>query len=248
MTLLPYQSWLRIRPEFKYYNGINFDDSRGLVISGSMQLTQLSDAWAEYQYSNMNYEAIQNTSIQYQKDVNNITNQKNIISGSINAISAGISGATGGALIGGPIGGIIGGVIGAGASTGGLIADQYYDRKLQNMALDYSQDMYNLTLGNIKGQTATISKLTALNNNFKWWPYIEFSECTDTEYKAIENKFKYNGMTVNRIGQLKDFENPNGEYYLKGKLIRFEDDIDGMDYNMMNMIADEVNKGFFIGG
>lgn len=248
ITLLPYQSWLRIRPEFKYYNGINFDDSRGLVISGSMQLTQLTDAWAEYQYSNMNYEAIQNTSIQYQKDVNNITNQKNIISGSINAISAGISGATGGALIGGPIGGIIGGVIGAGASTGGLIADQYYDRKLQNMALDYSQDMYNLNLGNIKGQTATISKLTALNNNFKWWPYIEFSECTDIEYEAIENKFKYNGMTVNRIGQLKDFENPNGEYYLKGKLIRFEDDIDGMDYNMMNMIADEVNKGFFIGG
>ncbi len=244
MTLLPYQSYLRIRPVFKYMNGINEDDARGLVINGSLSLSQTSSAWAEYQYSNMNYEAIQNASVQYQKNQYDIQNQKNLISGVTGSISSGISGAVGGALVGGPVGAVVGGVVGLGASAAGLGLDQYYDRKSQNLTLNYSQDMYQLQLGNIKGQSPTLAKITALNNCYKWWPYIEQVECTEVEYTAIENKLKYNGMSINRIGTLQDFTKYGEEWYIKGKIIRLNLE----NYDIVNAISEEVNLGFFVEG
>ncbi len=242
MTLLPYQSYLRIRPTFQYLNGIEEDDSRGLVVGGSLSLTQLSSAWANYQYSNMNYEAIQNTSIEFTKYQYELQNKKNLISGVANAVSSGISGAVGGGLVGGIPGAIGGGITSLATSTIGLGLDQKYDRELQARTLDYTKDMYQLNLGNIKGQTPTLSKLTALNICYKWWPYIEQSDCTETELTAIWNKLKYNGMTINRIGKLEDFTRKGYECYIKGKIIRLELE----NFEIVNAIAEEVNQGFYI--
>ncbi len=242
MTLLPYQSYLRIRPTFQYLNGIEEDDSRGLVVGGSLSLTQLSSAWANYQYSNMNYEAIQNTSIEFTKYQYELQNKKNLISGVANAVSNGISGAVGGGLVGGIPGAIGGGITSLATSTIGLGLDQKYDRELQAKTLDYTKDMYQLNLGNIKGQTPTLSKLTALNVCYKWWPYIEQSDCTETELNAIWNKLKYNGMTINRIGKLEDFTRKGYECYIKGKIIRLELE----NFEIVNAIAEEVNQGFYI--
>ena len=62
------------------------------------------------------------------------------------------------------------------------------------------------------------------------------------------NKLIYNGMSINRIGTLREFVSqkpPQIDYgYYKGKLIRLEGI--GDDFHMANTISSELNKGVYI--
>ena len=84
---------------------------------------------------------------------------------------------------------------------------------------------------------------TGLLYNNKIFPVLEFYSCTDEEKTAFENKIKYNGMTVMRIGTISEFIKSEPTY-IKGKLIRVED-IDE-DFHYINELANEFNKGVFI--
>lgn len=103
--------------------------------------------------------------------------------------------------------------------------------------------MFNYNLGNIQALPNSMTKTSPLTANFKFYPFIEKYDCTNTEKQALINKLYYNGMTIMRIGTMSEFiqDTPT---YIKGKLIRLENTDE--DYHVINSIAGELNKGVFI--
>ena len=41
--------------------------------------------------------------------------------------------------------------------------------------------------------------------DFKYWPFVEYYTCTETEKQALRDKLNWNGYTIGRIGRVKDF-------------------------------------------
>ena len=104
-------------------------------------------------------------------------------------------------------------------------------------------DNYKYQLGNIQAVPSSITKTSALTANNPLLPYIEYYTCSDKEKQALQNKLKYNGMTVMRIGTIKEFLQPELSY-IKGKLIRLEDN--NINFHVINTISGELNKGVYI--
>ena len=233
-TLIPYSPWIQIVPVFENFNGTNLNDSKGLIVGGSLSITQTSTSWAEYLRTNSNYSQIFESQMAYQE-----YQQKNSMISS--AISAGSSALTTGIASGIMTGNAIVGV-GAGLASGAAgIADLFTQNKMNQKANEYTREQYNLQLGNIKNTPATISKVTSINSNFAIWPYIETDSCTDAEREIVKKYLKNYGMTINQVGNLENFMNK--EYYCSADII-LADDIKG-DANYKNQIKSEVSQGFF---
>ena len=230
----PFSPYIHINPNFSELYGQDFNDARGLICGGDFSLPKVTNAWANYQQNNKNYEQIFNREIQNMQ----VTHKYQMIQGGVQAIAGVAQGAVSGAALGGVGGAIAGGV----ASLAGGVADQVINQKLYNEALDYKQDLYGMQLGNIKAIPNSISKVSPYNPNNKIFPVLEYYTCTETEKQALKNKIKYNGMTVGRIGTINEFLQPDYSY-IKGKLIRLET-IE--DTNYLNEIASEIYKGVFI--
>ena len=230
----PFSPYIHINPNFSELYGQDFNDARGLICSGDFSLPKVTNAWANYQQNNKNYEQIFNREIQNMQ----VTHKYEMIQGGVQAIAGVAQGAVSGAALGGVGGAIAGGV----ASLAGGIADQVINQKLHNEALDYKQDLFGMQLGNIKAIPNSISKVSPYNPNNKIFPILEYYTCTEQEKQALKNKIKYNGMTVGRIGTINEFLQPDYSY-IKGKLIRLET-IE--DTNYLNEIASEIYKGVFI--
>lgn len=237
-TYLPGQSWIHINPNFKNLNGADYNDVRGLIVTDPMSLSQVSNAWANYQLTNMNYENIFNREIKSMKKSYKYSLVESLTSGIISG--AGSTAATA-MLGGGPIGAAAMGV----ANVGGLIADTALGHLKYKESMSYKTDMYNYNLQNIQAIPNTISKLTGFNENSKIWPFMEYYTCTDEEKEALANKIRYNGMTVMRIGKIKDYIRDE-ETFIQGQIIRIEDIND--DYHVVNEIANEIKQGIFIKG
>ena len=242
-TYLPYNPYIHINPDFKSLYGNDYNDSRGLNVGGDFSLPAISEAWANYQLSNKNYQQIFDRQIQ-NMEVNNSVQKEREVVGAVAGTLGGIAaGASAGKYVGGIGGGIVGGIVGGIASGLAGAEDVRLNDKLRNEALDYSKDMFGYQLGNIKALPNSLSKTSAFTANNKIFPFLEFYSCTDEEKEAFANKLKYNGMTVMRIGKIKDFIRLE-QTYIKGQLIRVED-LKG-DTNYINEIANEINKGVYI--
>lgn len=231
----PFSPYIHINPDFSLLYGQDFNDSRGLICGGDFSLPQASSAWANYETSNKNYQNIFNREVQNMEFNNSISRVQegfNIVSG---AIGAGVGA---GVISHNPI---VGGVSGA-LSLGGGIADYFTNEALRNEALDYKKDMYGYQLGNIKAMPNSLTRTSAFTYNNKIFPILEYYSCTEEEVEALENKIKYNGMTVMRIGTIGEFIKPTEQSYIKGQLIRI--DIHE-DFNYINAISDEIYKGGF---
>lgn len=238
----PFNPYIHINPEFGKLYGRDFNDARGLICSGDFSLPQITSAWANYEANNKNYQNIFNRQIQSMEFNNNIARTQEIfgaITGSIGgAVQGGIAGSSMG-LVGAGIGaglGLVGSVIGGAADI--ITSDQ-----IRNETLDYTKDLYGYNLGNIQAIPYSLSKVGSLNGNNKLWPFIEYYTCTNEEKAALKSKLKYNGMTVMRIGTIREFITET-ETYIKGKLIRNTDI--GTDYNYLKTIAAELNQGLFV--
>lgn len=238
----PYNPYIHVSPIFKAFYGQDFNDPKGLILSGDFSITVTSNLWQEYQIQNKNYQLIFDRQIQ-NLDVNNsIAMEKEkitAITGAITnaasmAIGGGIAGAAiGGAagtaagagygtVIGGAIGAVGGAIGGAGLSVYGAMKDIELLAKQQSENRDYAIDMYTYQLGNIKAMPNTLTKVTAYNNNNKLFPTIEYYTCTDEEKDAFRNKLLYNGMTIMRIGTLRDFvlkDSDEDLSYFQGQMI-----------------------------
>lgn len=238
----PYTPYIHINPDFKRLYGEDFNDPRGLICGGDFGLTQISDAWQNYQIQNKNYQEIFNRQIQNMETNNAVQKEREAWQTAAGAVGGGIGGAIAGGIAG-PIGAAVGGIVGAGASAIAGARDIELNNKLRNEAIDFSKDNFGYQLGNIKALPDNLTKVSSFNQNNKLFPILEYYTCTETEKQALINKIKYNGMTVMRIGTIAEFikQEPT---YIKGQLIRLETVQE--DTNYINEIANELNKGVFI--
>lgn len=239
----PFNPYIHVNPNFGLLYGKDFNDARGLICGGDFSLPQISNAWANYQLNNKNYQAVFDRQIQNMEVNNRVQRTREITGAALGSLQAGVGGAVGGAMLGGPIGAVVGGIASMASSAAGGAADVMLNEQLRNEALDYKRDMFGYELGNIQALPTSITKTSAFTYNNKIFPILEYYTCTDKEKKALKDKIKYNGMTVMRIGTIGEFLG-NGELqYIKGRIIRIEGIDD--DFHYLNAIAEEIFKGAF---
>jgi len=250
----PFNPYIRIAPVFKNLYGYGGQyDARGLILNGDFSITQLSNAWANYELQNKNYQAIFDRQIK-NLEVQNKYQRINDIVGSIaGTAQGGTSGAMTGAMmgsVGGPYGmaagAAIGGTIGTVAAAAGGVADIYINEALRKEVLDMTKDQFGYQLGNIQALPTALSKTSVLTINNPLIPMLERYICSPEEETAFRNKLQYNGMTIMTIGTMGDYtrqKNFDLEYF-KGKLIRIEGLAD--DSHVATAIASELNKGVYI--
>ena len=107
----------------------------------------------------------------------------------------------------------------------------------------FATDTFNMQLDNVRALPNTLTRVSSFNNNNKIFPLLEYYTCTDVEKEAFRNKLLYNGMSVNAIGTIAEYQQTEPTF-IKGRLIRLESVSD--DFHMIGMIAEELNKGVFI--
>lgn len=241
-TYKPYNPYVKVYPVFKGLYGINQNDARGCILGGDFSLPQASDAWASYQLNNKNYQSIFNREVEHLNVEYKYQRIQSGVQVAAGALQGGVSGAGAGSA-GGPAGMIAGAVLGTGLSIGGGIADLSIQKKLFRENLDYKNDLFGYQLGNIKALSQSLAKTSALNEDNRLVPFLEYYTCTETEKEALRNKIKYNGMTVMVIGTMIEYIRSERSY-IKGKLIRCEDFPGSL--NIINALADELNQGVFI--
>lgn len=252
-TYKPFTPYIKLNPNLfdSLYSSLDFNDSIGLICGGDFSISMLSDAMINYELQNRNYQAIFNRNLQ-NLDVNQqIAKEQQQFVGIVGAITGSVGGAGTGALAGAKVGGgygaIAGAVLGgAGGTAAGIIGyekDREWLERQQAEARDFAVDKFNYQLGNIQALPQSITKSSPLSFNNKVWPILEHFSCTDREKELLENKIKYDGMTIMAIGQLTDYSVDGG--YLKGKMIRLTDLID--DSHIAQAIYEEVDKGFYEG-
>lgn len=251
-TYLPYSPYIHAAPNFKNLYGQLFytdakADSRGLVCKGDFSLTTTSDAWANYQNNNKNYENIFNRQIENMEVQNDVNRTREIVSAVTGTISGGAGLAAAGATVN-PVAGVVGGIVGGIAGGVGGYYDYQLNERLRNEAINYQKDNFGYQLGNIKARADSLSKTTAYTYNNRYFIFVEEYDCTDIEKQAFLNKIKFNGMTVMKIGKIADYlqnyYHDEPLRYFKGSLIRLTDI--GNDFHILNAIAGEVYKGVFI--
>ena len=253
----PYQPYIHINPNFGRLYGRDFDDARGLILSGDFSIPQISDAWEQYQIQNKNFQNTFDRQIKNMEIQNKMGRLQDIVGGIVGAGTGAASGAAIGSMVAPGIGTAIGAAAGGISSLIGGIGDIAINETLRNEAIDFAKDNFGYQLGNIQALPYTLTKVSAFNNNNKIFPVLEYYTCTDVEKEALANKIAWNGMTVMTIGKISDYIGNNWSYtttsgtviesqgYIKGKLIRMINDVDE-DYHVVNSLAGELNKGVFI--
>ena len=219
-TYKPYTPYIHINPVWDGIYGGNFDDARGLICSGDFSIARDTSAWTEYQLANKNYQLMFDRQIDTMDFTNEQQRIKEIAGAAAGAVSAGASAAVFGAAAGGPTGAAIGGVAGGLTSAVGGAVDVAMNDKLRARQREDAQLNFEYTLGNIKARPNTLTRVSAFNANNKVFPFIEVFDCTQTEKTVIANYLKWNGYTINAIGNLKDYISPNiNETRIKGRIV-----------------------------
>ena len=246
-TYKPYSPYIHINPDFKGLYGSDFNDNRGLILGGDFSLPQITNAWADYQLNNKNYQQMFDREIQnmeVQRDIQRKQQIASMVTGTLGGAAAG--GMTGSLIAAGPFAGVgagFGAALGAAASLGGGIGDLYLSEQLYNENLDYKKDMFGYQLGNIKALPSSLAKTSALTANNKLFPFVEYYSCTDEEVQALKDKLKYNGYSIGRIGKMIDYLQSQPSY-IKGQIIRIEGIAD--DFHGLKAISEELYKGVFV--
>ena len=240
----PFNPYIRVAPVFKNLYGYGGQyDGRGLILNGDFSITQLSNAWANYELQNKNYENIFRRNMQSLDLQNKYQRVSDIANAVTGAGTAAITGGMTGAMLGpsaGPGGLAAGLTTGAALGMAGGVADVLMKEKLRNEAMDLREDQFKYELGNIQALPTAITKVGVFAINNPLVPMLEMYDCTMEEKNALKAKIEYNGMTVMVIGTMSQYS----EGYFKGKLIRLEGISD--DYHIVNTIASELNKGVYL--
>ena len=246
MRIKPGGSTMLIAPKWKYMYGADFDDYRGLYISGDFSLARGTTAWLQYIVNNKNYQLIQQRQVENMEANNAISNTmtKNNIDyqtkmGLMNsgiALLGGIAKQNAAAVMGGLMGGLT-----SSLNYNHQMLQLSYTKQMQNLAIDYTNDLFNYNLENIKAQPAQIQKIDAFDANYKKYPFLEYYTCTGKEKEILREKLKWNGMTVMAIGTIAEYLTQT-ESYIKGKLIRFNGNL---STNEFNALSEELDKGIY---
>jgi outer membrane lipoprotein SlyB len=243
MELKPFQPYIHVAPKWNEGGlyGIRENDPIGLICGGDFGLTMISDAWQTYERQNKNYQNIFDRQIQNLEVQRNYGRVADVVGGIAGTGQGATSGAMMGGMKGGPKGAIAGGVIGGVLSAVGGVADFAINEALRSENMDYTKDLFGYQLGNIRALPDTLSRVNSFNPNNKIFPILEFYGCSEEETEALKQKIKYNGMSIGRIGKLRDFVNPEETTYIKGQLIVLDELPE--DSHLANDIANEIYKG-----
>ena len=242
-TYKPYQPFINVAPKFNRLYGKDFKDNRGLILSGDFSLPIVKDAWINYQLQNKNYALAFDRQIENLESNYSWQKKMGIANAITGTIQGGVSGSMSGALVGGGVGAVVGGVAGTAASMVGGIMDVNMQQALHNEAIDYTKDNFGYQLQNIQALPNTLNKVSSIISVSKLFPFLEYYTCTNEEKEALQNKLKYNGMTVGRIGKIQDYLQQDTQTYVQGQLIRLEGKY---DTHIANEIANEFKKGWYI--
>ena len=227
----PFAPYIHLNPNFGRLYGQDFNDARGLICGGDFSLPQLSNAWANYQLQNKNYQEIFDRQIQNMEVNNAINNVRSAVGVVGNAVGTGL----------GAGGGFLGAALGLGSAAMGAI-DMALQIGQQQEEIDFKKDLFGYNLGNIQALPTSLTKTTAFTYNNKIFPILEYYTCTPEEKQALRDKITYNGMTVMRIGKIEDYLQPE-KSYIKGQLIRLQVNEDN---HLLEAIRQEVNKGVYV--
>ena len=250
-TYKPYTPYIHVAPNFKGLYGADYDDARGLICGGDFSLPTITDAWETYQIQNKNYLNTFNRQVENMETTYDLQmaqyRQASGIGVLSSALTMGASGAYAGFTMGGGIGAAIGGVAGtaAGAITSavGRRQDIAYSKALQNEAMSYTKDQFNLSLQNIQALPYTLNNVSAFNINNKYFPFLEYFTCSDEEKDAYRLKLIYRSMPIGAIGKITDYLQAEPTF-ISGQVIRFDELAD--DYHVAASLASELHQGIYI--
>lgn len=236
VTLIPFNPYIKVHPIFGgLYGNLQQDDFRGLICGGDFSLPILNDKWSTYELNNKYYQQQFNRNIESQNYNNGWAMAQDVVG----AVAGTVQGAVTGALVGGIPGAIAGGV----ASAAGGVVDVIGGNAVRQEEIQRQKDQFGYQLGTIKAQANTLVRTTSYNISNKYFPYIEYYTASPEEITALENKLKYNGMTINVIGKISDYLGPN-ETYIQGKPIRLDELTD--DSHTAQAISYELQQGVYI--
>lgn len=242
-TLKPHNPYIQVHPVWGWLYGNSVqEDFRGLICQGDFSLPVLTNEWSTYELQNKNYQAIFDRQIQSQDFQRGWERASDIVG----AISGSFGGAAGGAIAGsvlGPGGAIAGGIAGGAFSIAGGVTDVIAKEQIYQEQRQAGIDTFNMQLGNVKARNNTLSRGSSYDIDNKYFPIIEYYTCTDTELSALQKKLQYRGMTVEVVGTVEDYLNPNETTYIQGDLI--EIDITD-DFHMAREIANVLRGGIRI--
>ena len=240
----PQTPYIQLNPNFKKLYGQNateglsagdYNDQRGLICGGDFSLPQVSDAWADYQMQNKNYQNIFDREVQSMEISNRyqrISDWMGLTSGTAKA----------GMAIGSLSNPVTGGVSAA-INLGTGVASNIMSDKLRDEQLNLKKDLFNYNLQNIQALPQSVSKTAAFNINSKYVPFLEKYTCTEEEKNALRDKLRWQGMTVMRTGQIQDYVWAD-DTYIEAMPLRLTGL--GEDTHTAQAIAQELNMGTYI--
>lgn len=240
-TYLPYNSYIHVNPNFAGLYGQDYNDARGLICQGDFSVSYLSDAWANYQVNNKNYanifaRQISNLEVNHKYDM-----LQNAVGATAGAIGAGISA---GVESGNVIAGVAAGVASAAAGAADLaITEQRYQEDVS-----YREDVFNMSLENIKAMPYSLASTTAYSANNKIFPILEYYTSTSEEKEQIARAIANTGMTLGIVGKPTEYVaqwsygGTHGRGYIRAKPIHIELDD---DYHLVAAISEELQKGVY---
>lgn len=245
ITIKPYTSVIYIRPSTQGLLINDWDDKDCLVISEDMSLTQLSSDWANYVYSNRNYQNAFNRTIQgreFERTWERKVEEANMASEEWNArnISAQKARTYTGNL---PIISDIAGAIGTAWKDSDYMAavqmDLQYNEAMHTESISLARDQFNYQIDNIKSQPTIPSKITVIDSKLLDGIYLEYYSTNDTELSAIANFYKYNGNRIDDYGTFNDY----WCWFVRGKIIKSQY-YTQPEINELNI---RLNTGIFTG-
>lgn len=240
----PQTPYIQLNPNFKKLYGQNsqtglsagdYNDQRGLICGGDFSLPSVSDAWANYQMQNKNYQNIFDREIQSMEMSNRyqrVSDWMGLVSGTAKA----------GMAIGSLSNPVAGGVSAA-INFGTGVASNIMSDRLRDEQVNLKKDLFNYNLQNIQALPQSVSKTAAFNINSKYVPFLEKYTCTEEEKNALRDKLRWQGMTVMRTGQIQDYVWAD-DTYIEAMPLRLNN-LDE-DTHTAQAIAQELNMGTYI--
>ena len=243
ITIKPYSSVIYVRPSTTGLLMFDWDDKDCLTIAEDMSLTQISSEWANYVYSNRNYQNAFNRTIQgreFERSWEMRVEEANLLAEDWNSrnISAQKAQTYTANL---PIISSIAGAIGTAWQDEGYMravqTDLEYNRAMHQEAISLARDQFNYQIDNIKSQPTMPSKITTIDCKLLDGIYLEFYSTNQTELNAIESYYKYNGNRIDDYGSFNDYWGG----FVQGKLIQ------SINYNQpeLNELNIRLNMGIF---
>lgn len=251
MLATPFTPYIQVSPDFGGLYGRDYNDMRGMVSGDDLSLPQASSAWTNYKVANKNYQQAFDRSIENIELHNAAAKIRDTVGAVTGTIGGAINGMTGGAMAGsafGPWGALIGGAIGgvAGGISSGIAGGM--DLKLNEMErredVQYQKDMFRMQMENIQALPYTLNKGSILTPTFKYFPFIEYYTCSEEEKMALKYLIKYQGMRIERFGNIAQYLNPDNPY-IQGFIVRYSGKLSD---NILSTINKELRMGVYLYG